>query len=149
MQTAETVFSWKYQYNNNDNSPPSPVSNLVSSSKGAMDNTPYFNCFSCAEEMKSKATFYCLQCNSLQCVSCEEEIHKESDMKKHERINIDEIGDECCSVNENHQAVLYCPTCALSFCYSCFENQHQNSDGEEHKPQKCQQGQLLTSKKNT
>jgi zinc finger FYVE domain-containing protein 1 len=125
---------------------------MISSSKGAMDNIPYLTCLervSCSEEMTTKATFYCQQCNSLQCVTCEKEIHQDSDKKKHDRLNLDEVDDEYCSVNKNHQAVFYCPTCALAFCYSCYETRHQHSDGKEHKPQKCREGQLLTSKKNT
>jgi hypothetical protein len=152
MQTAETVCLWNYQYKSNNNSPPSPISNLSSSSKGAMDNTPYLTCTersSCDGEMSSKATFYCAQCNSLQCILCEREIHQNSENTKHERLNLDEIDDEYCSVNKQHQAIFYCPTCALSFCYSCYENQHQHSDGREHKPQKCREGQIFTSRKNT
>jgi hypothetical protein len=151
MQAAETVCLWNYQYKSNDNSPPSPLSNL-SSPKGAMDNTPYLTCterLSCDGEMSSKATFYCVQCNSLQCILCEKQIHGNSDKKQHERINLDQIDDECCSIDKRHQAVFYCPTCAASFCYSCYENQHQHSDGKEHKPQKYREGIMLTAKKNT
>jgi hypothetical protein len=151
MQSGETVCLYNYPYKSDDNSPPSPMSNL-SSSKGAMNTPPYFTCterLACEQEMSSKATFYCAQCKSLQCISCEKELHENIDNKKHERLNLDEIDDEYCSVDRTHQAVFYCPTCALSFCYSCYENQHQHSDGREHKPQKCRDGQMLMTKKNT
>lgn len=149
MQTAESVCLWNYQFKNN--SPPSPISNM-SSKKTPFDNTPYLACterLSCQNEMSSKATFYCVQCNSLQCILCEKQIHGNSDKKQHERINLDQIDDECCSIDKRHQAVFYCPTCATSFCYACYENQHLHSDGREHRPQKCREGQMLTSKKKT
>jgi len=151
MQTTEKAFLLNYQYKNYNHSPRSPMNNL-SSSKGAIDNTPYLNCtqrLSCDGEMSSKATFYCVQCNSLQCISCEKEIHRNLDYVKHERLNLDEIDDEFCSIDRQHQAVFYCPTCALSFCYACYENQHEHSDGREHKPQKCREGRMLIPKKKT
>jgi zinc finger FYVE domain-containing protein 1 len=141
MQTAESVCLWNYQFKNN--SPPSPISN-ISTKRMTFDNTPYLACterLSCQNEMSSKATFYCVQCNSLQCILCEKEIHENSTNDQHERLNLDEIDDEFCSVDRRHQAVFYCPTCVLSFCYTCYENQHQHSDGREHKPQKCREGQ--------
>src|SRR5580698_787618 len=90
----------------------------------------------CDSEISSKATVYCLQCNTLQCILCEKAVHQISDNKKHERLNLDEIDNEYCSINKNHPAIFYCPTCTLSFCYACYVNQHQQSDGREHKPQK-------------
>ncbi len=147
MQTAESVCLWNYQFKNN--SPPSPINNM-SKKRNPMDNTPYLACterLSCQNEMSSKATFYCLQCNSLQCLLCEKEIHENFNHEKHERLNLEEIDDEFCSVDRRHQAVFYCPTCALSYCYNCYENQHQHSDGREHKPQKCREGQRLSTKK--
>jgi hypothetical protein len=144
MQTAESVCLWNYQFKTN--SPPSSNSNMPGK-KSTVDDTPYLACterLSCQNEMSSKATFYCIQCNSLQCILCDKEIHENS---KHERLNLDEIDDELCSVDRRHQAVFYCPTCALAFCYTCFENQHQHSDGREHKPQKCREGQRVSTKK--
>jgi hypothetical protein len=150
MRAVGTVCSSNYQYKSNENSPPSPISDL-SSTKGAMDDTPYLTCterLACEKEMSSKATFYCAQCNSLQCILCEKQLHENPDNTKHERINLDDINDEFCSVDRQHQAVFYCPTCALLFCYSCYENRHQHSDGREHRPQKCRQDQIVTTKKN-
>ena len=102
----------------------------------------------CDDKMASEATFYCTQCNSLQCILCEKQIHRNIDNIKHERLNLDTIDGEYCSVDRQHPAVFYCPTCALCFCYSCYENRHQHSDGREHKPQKCRQGQIITTNKN-
>ena len=151
MQTAESVCLWNYQFKNNLNkdSLPSSTSN-ASPGKGCLDKTPYLACterLACENDMSSKATFYCLQCNSLQCVLCEGELHQSAPNQEHERLNLDEIDDEYCSVDRRHQAVFYCPTCAASFCYLCYENQHQHSASREHKPQKCREGQLLTPKK--
>ncbi|CAF3717882.1 unnamed protein product [Adineta steineri] len=150
MQVGETVSSCNYQYNNNENFPLSPMSHL-SSGKGVIDNTPYLTCMerlACEAEMSSKATFYCTQCRSLQCILCEKEVHNNSDTKQHERLNLDEIDDEYCSVDRQHQAVFYCPTCALSFCYGCYEDQHQHLDAKTHRPQKCREEPIITTKKN-
>lgn len=147
MQTAESVCLWNYQFKNN--SPPSSTNNM-SIKKTSHDNSPYLACterLSCQNEMSSKATFYCIQCSSLQCISCEKEIHENSNNEKHERLNLDEIDDETCSIDRRHQAVFYCSTCAAAFCYSCYENQHQHSDGRQHKPQKYRDGQKLPTKK--
>lgn len=95
----------------------------------------------------SKAVFYCIQCSSLQCISCEKEIHQSSNTKQHERLNLDEIEDEYCAINRHHRAVFYCPTCTLSFCYSCYINKHQHSDGIGHKPQKYRNEQVATAEK--
>jgi zinc finger FYVE domain-containing protein 1 len=102
----------------------------------------------CDAKVSSKATFYCVQCNSLQCILCEKQIHGNLDNQQHERLNLDQIDDEYCSIDKQHQGVFYCPTCAASFCYACYVNQHQHSDGREHKPQKYKGGQLLTTEKN-
>ncbi|CAF0821645.1 unnamed protein product [Adineta steineri] len=150
MQVGETVSSCNYQFNNNENFPLSPMSHL-SSGKGVIDNTPYLTCMerlACEAEMSSKATFYCTQCRSLQCILCEKEVHNNSDTKQHERLNLDEIDDEHCSVDRQHQAVFYCPTCALSFCYGCYEDQHQHLDAKTHRPQKCREEPIITTKKN-
>ena len=151
MQTAESVCLWNYQFknNHNKNSPPSPMGPL-SSGKAGLETAPYIPCTersACENEMSSKATFYCLQCNSVQCSSCEKEIHETTINNQHERLGLDEIDDELCSVDRRHQAVFYCSTCALSFCYLCYENQHQHSDGRQHKPQKCRDGQVVSTKK--
>lgn len=114
----KTACLWTYQYKNNDNYPLSPMSNL-SSWKGVIDNTPYLTCterLSCDGKMLYKATFYCVQCNSLQCILCEKEIHWNSDNIKHERLNLDE------EIDRWHPAIFYCPTCTSSFCYACYEN---------------------------
>ncbi|CAF1118512.1 unnamed protein product [Rotaria magnacalcarata] len=151
MQAAENIGSWNYQYKNNNNSPSSAMNNLSLSSKFAGKTAPYLACterLACDTEMSPKATFYCIQCNSLQCVLCEKEIHENFDNKRHERLNLDEIDDEYCSIDRSHAAVFYCPTCTLLYCYSCYENKHQFSDGKNHRPKKCKEGQILTMKTN-
>ena len=151
MQTVESVCLWNYQFKNNLNKDSLPSSSANASlGKGCLDKSPYLACterLACENDMSSKATFYCLQCNSLQCILCEAELHQTAPNHEHERLNLDEIDDEHCSVDRRHQAVFYCPTCAASFCYLCYENQHQHSASREHKPQKYREGQLLTPKK--
>ncbi|CAF3548356.1 unnamed protein product, partial [Rotaria socialis] len=151
MKAAENICSWNHQYKSNDNSPSSAMNNLSLSSKFAGKTAPYLTCterLACDTEMSPKATFYCIQCNSLQCVLCEKDIHENFDNKRHERLNLDEIDDEYCSIDRSHAAVFYCPTCTLLYCYSCYENKHQFSDGKSHRPKKCKEGQILTMKTN-
>ncbi|CAF0874456.1 unnamed protein product [Adineta ricciae] len=147
MQTAESVCLWNYQFKNN--SPPSPISNM-SSKKISMEKAPYLACterYSCQNEMSSKAIFYCLECKNLQCLLCEKEIHDHVGNSQHGRLMLDEIEDECCSIDRRHHAVFYCTACAAMFCYSCYENQHQHSDGRQHNLQKYRDGQKPTTKK--
>ena len=153
MQTGETVCLWKYQFRNNEQSLSSPMNQLASAKKkGTIDSTIFFNCQerrACADEMSSKATFFCAQCRNLQCAACEEDIHRQANMKNHQRLNLDEMDDEFCSVDRSHQAVFYCPSCAAAFCYKCFNDQHQYLDKKEHRPQKCREGQTFLPKPNT
>ena len=145
MQTAESVCLWNYQYKNNygKTSPPSS-NNPVLPNKGlSLENLPYLACterFACQDEMSSKASFLCVQCNTLQCPSCESELHRTSSNINHERLDLSQIGDELCSIDRRHRAIFYCSTCAMLFCCLCYENQHQHSDGREHKPQKSRDG---------
>lgn len=152
MHPGETVCLPNYTYkNNNNNSFSTPMTSL-SSPEDIMDSIPYLVCqlrLTCAQKKSPNATFYCPQCNSLQCVSCEKQIHENAATKHHERLNLNKIDDEFCILNKSHQAVLYCPTCLSSFCYSCFQNQHKHCDRKKHKPQKYRDEQLLTSNKNT
>ncbi|UJR09856.1 hypothetical protein I4U23_014078 [Adineta vaga] len=123
----------------------------MSSKKTSLEKPPYLACterYSCQNEMSSKAIFYCIQCKNLQCLLCEKEIHDHINNHEHERLNLEAIEDEICSIDRRHQAVFYCTTCVASFCYNCYENQHQHSDGRQHKPLKYRDGQKLTTKAN-
>ncbi|CAF3400423.1 unnamed protein product [Rotaria sp. Silwood1] len=101
----------------------------------------------CDSKIFSKAIFYCIQCDSLQCISCEKQIHNSSNNNKHERLDLNEIADEYCSINKSHPAVFHCSTCTLSFCYSCYKNKHQHSDGREHKLLKSKEEQTFITEK--
>ena len=152
MQTGETVCLWKYQFENNGNTSSSPMNHLSSTKKGAMDSPLYWACTerqACADQMSAKATFYCAQCRSMQCEACDKHVHANADMKNHQRLNLDELDDEFCSIDRNHPAVFYCPACAQTFCYRCFEDQHQHLDRKQHIPQKCREQQIVSTKKNT
>jgi zinc finger FYVE domain-containing protein 1 len=102
----------------------------------------------CDTKTNSKATFFCLQCNSLQCILCEKQLHENIENKQHDRLSLDQINGQFCSVDRQHPAAFYCPTCALLFCYLCYEKRHQHADRREHRPQKSIEGQILTGKKN-
>ncbi|CAF3510717.1 unnamed protein product [Rotaria socialis] len=95
----------------------------------------------CDSKILSEAIVYCIQCNSLQCISCEKQMHNSGHLKQHERLHLDTINNERCSIDPSHPAVFYCSTCSLLFCYSCYESRHQNTNGREHKLQKCREKQ--------
>jgi hypothetical protein len=151
MQTAESVCLWNYQFKNNYSKSSSPSSiNIVSSGKIIRDSTLYLACterLACRNEMSSRASYFCIECNTLQCSSCDKELHECSVQDQHERLDLHEITDESCSVDRRHPAIFYCSTCTQTFCYSCYENQHQHSDGRQHKLQKYRQGRIHTRSK--
>lgn len=132
MQTAESVCLWNYQYKNNY------ASNSLSKAV-AFENVPYIACterLACQDQMSSRASFYCVQCKSLQCSSCENELHEKLSNGDHQRLDLTQIDNESCAIDRRHRAVFYCSTCSMFFCCLCYENQHQNFDGRDHKPQK-------------
>lgn len=100
----------------------------------------------CDAQISCKAEVFCIQCNSLQCSVCEEEIHQHVGRRNHERLTLDEIKDESCSMNPNHQAMFFCSTCARNFCYECYVTRHRQSDGKKHKPQKSRDGQVQSTR---
>ena len=145
MQTAESVCLWNYQFKNTHprTSSSSLTSlNRISPSKLATETSPFLPCaerLACQDEMSSKATIYCLQCKTLQCLPCDNDLHS-STSKDHERIQLNEIDGEICSRDRRHRAIFFCSTCNEMFCYLCYDNQHQHSDGREHRPEKSRPG---------
>ena len=150
MQASERTCRWNHQYNNAmSDSPPSSM-NTKALPKGALASTPYLLCTqrqACQSDASPQAKFYCPQCQTLQCTLCEQQMHDRHHEQTHNRLNLDEMDDECCSLDRSHPAVVYCSTCALSFCQQCYDCQHQHADGRLHKPQKCGQVQRAPNKK--
>ena len=102
----------------------------------------------CDAETSSKAAIYCLQCDSLQCNACEKEIHRNTEQRKHLRLNLDEIDGEVCGINQRHPAIFYCPMCEKSFCYLCWVSEHQVNSKRKHVPQKFTAEHFHTPDKN-
>jgi hypothetical protein len=147
MQKIERRGSWNHKSRLHSNSHISSM-NRIASSTCALDATPYLTCTikqACPSNEYTEATFYCVECNTLQCIQCEKTIHGRTNEFNHQRLNLDEIKDEHCSMDRNHAAVLYCSTCASSYCYQCYEQQH--VDRQDHRPQKFRKEQMINMDK--
>lgn len=134
MQTAESVCLWNYQYKNNVSSSILKPSNLTCKEQ-----------LSCQNEI---AHVYCTDCQKLQCIECEKKVHDDIKTKNHERLNLNEIDNELCSIDNQHRAIFYCLKCQSTFCYNCYETQHENNDRLEHKLEKNREEQRETIKNN-
>ncbi|CAF1662576.1 unnamed protein product [Adineta ricciae] len=151
MLPNEAASAWKYQHKNSEDSPSSAISDL-SPMKDLIDSSPFFECTTCSAQQRkvaSKAVCYCQQCKSLQCATCEKEIHELIGSVEHQRVTVDEMFNGHCSVNTEHQATIHCPLCKLSFCHSCDETQHECFDGKVHKSQKYRNGQILPTRRSS
>ena len=140
MQASERTCRWNHQFKSMPDSPPSST-NTKGLPKGALASTPYLLLCTqrraCHSDASPLAKFYCEQCKTLQCTQCEQQSHDGHNEQTHNRLNLDEMDDENCSLDRSHPAVIYCSTCALSFCKQCYQYQHQHADGRVHRPQKC------------
>lgn len=114
-----------------------------------MSNLSCTEYHACDAQISCAAKVFCVQCNSLQCAVCDEEVHRHAGRKNHERLTLDEIDDESCSMNAHHPAIFFCSTCARSFCYPCYVIQHQQFDGRKHKAQKFRDGQVQSTRTKT
>ena len=126
----------------------SPLSTIngFSSSRSSLESASYFSCTakrSCQSKKSTRAAFYCAQCSSLQCTQCEKDIHQLDSQSNHKRLSINEMTEECCSVNRQHIAHLYCATCSLPFCDPCYETQHRNGMKMNHIVQRYSEDQVV------
>lgn len=105
----------------------------MSSSKG----TTYQ---ACDNELLFESTFHSLP--------HDKEIDQQSDYLKHERMHLDKMDNEYCSIDKQNPAVYYCPACAAPFCYACYGIHHEQSDEKQNKPDNLREKNLPMMEEN-
>lgn len=90
----------------------------------------------CCPTEHSEAVLYCEQCNSLQCVRCEDSLHNHNDVKYqfHDRRKIEQPpSEQLCQISrystsiackEKNYADIRCEDCKLNYCFDCNELAH-------------------------
>ncbi|XP_070325686.1 zinc finger FYVE domain-containing protein 1 isoform X2 [Odocoileus virginianus] len=88
-----------------------------------------------------EAVFECDECCSLQCLRCEEELHRQERLRNHERIRL-KAGhvpycDPCKGPNGHspgvkQRAVVRCQTCKINLCLECQKRTHSGGNKRRH-----------------
>lgn len=152
MPTVDRSGPSKYKSHlySTSSSIPAMTSTASLARSAAFNATPYMSCTvhrACKAEFSSPAAFFCLQCNALQCERCERQIHQDAEQMDHKRLNLNDMDDECCSIDKNHRPALYCPACAQVFCRQCFKEQHQSGEKRAHNPQAYREDPIFSTPK--
>jgi hypothetical protein len=135
MQAAESICLWNYQFKNNHPKETSPAT----IDSPLTEATSYPICtehLTCQNEISTNAHVYCIECRSLQCLTCDGERHSTSPQEPHQRLTLEEIVDQWCTLDRRHRAQFYCVTCKQYFCLLCFDYQHPRSAERTHKVEK-------------
>lgn len=88
-----------------------------------------------------EAVFECDECCSLQCLRCEEELHRQERLRNHERIRL-KAGhvpycDPCKGLNGHspgvrQRAAVRCQTCKINLCLECQKRTHSGGNKRRH-----------------
>lgn len=88
-----------------------------------------------------EAVFECDECCSLQCLRCEEELHRQERLRNHERIRL-KAGhvpycDPCKGPNGHspgvrQRAAVRCQTCKINLCLECQKRTHSGGNKRRH-----------------
>lgn len=88
-----------------------------------------------------EAVFECDECCSLQCLRCEEELHRQERLRNHERIRL-KAGhvpycDPCKGPNGHspgvrQRAAVRCQTCKINLCLECQKRTHSGGNRRRH-----------------
>ncbi|XP_031212987.1 zinc finger FYVE domain-containing protein 1 isoform X2 [Mastomys coucha] len=88
-----------------------------------------------------EAIFECDECCSLQCLRCEEELHRQERLRNHERIRL-KAGhvpycDPCKGPNGHspgvrQRAAVRCQTCKINLCLECQKRTHSGGNKRRH-----------------
>lgn len=88
-----------------------------------------------------EAVFECDECCSLQCLRCEEELHRQERRRNHERIRL-KAGhvpycDHCKGPNGHspggrQRAAVRCQACKINLCLECQKRTHSTSNKRRH-----------------
>ncbi|KAL2789745.1 zinc finger FYVE domain-containing protein 1 isoform 3 [Daubentonia madagascariensis] len=89
----------------------------------------------------AEAVFECDECCSLQCLRCEEELHRQERLRNHERIRL-KPGHvpycDLCKGPDGHlpgvrqRAVVRCQTCKINLCLECQKRTHSGGNKRRH-----------------
>ena len=88
-----------------------------------------------------EAVFECDECCSLQCLRCEEELHRQERLRNHERIRLKAGHVPYCdpckgpsghSPGVKQRAVVRCQTCKISLCLECQKRTHSGGNKRRH-----------------
>ncbi|TEA38160.1 zinc finger FYVE domain-containing protein 1 [Globicephala melas] len=88
-----------------------------------------------------EAVFECDECCSLQCLRCEEELHRQERLRNHERIRLKAGHVPYCdpckgpsghSPGVKQRAVVRCQTCKINLCLECQKRTHSGGNRRRH-----------------
>ncbi|KAF0870870.1 zinc finger FYVE domain-containing protein 1 isoform X1 [Crocuta crocuta] len=88
-----------------------------------------------------EAVFECDECCSLQCLRCEEELHRQERLRNHERIRLKPghipYCDPCKGPNGHspgvrQRAAVRCQTCKINLCLECQKRTHSGGNKRRH-----------------
>ncbi|XP_032261396.1 zinc finger FYVE domain-containing protein 1 [Phoca vitulina] len=88
-----------------------------------------------------EAVFECDECCSLQCLRCEEELHRQERLRNHERIRLKPghvpYCDPCKGTNGHspgirQRAAVRCQTCKINLCLECQKRTHSGGNKRRH-----------------
>ncbi|XP_035867688.1 zinc finger FYVE domain-containing protein 1 isoform X2 [Phyllostomus discolor] len=88
-----------------------------------------------------EAVFECDECCSLQCLRCEEELHRQERLRNHERIRLKPghipYCDPCKGPNGHspgvrQRAAVRCQTCKINLCLDCQKRTHSGGNKRKH-----------------
>ncbi|XP_016063638.1 PREDICTED: zinc finger FYVE domain-containing protein 1 isoform X3 [Miniopterus natalensis] len=88
-----------------------------------------------------EAVFECDECCSLQCLRCEEELHRQERLRNHERIRLKPghipYCDPCKGPNGHspgvrQRAAVRCQTCKINLCLECQKRTHSGGNKRKH-----------------
>lgn len=88
-----------------------------------------------------EAIFECDECCSLQCLRCEEELHRQERLRNHERIRLKPghvpYCDPCKGPNGHspsvrQRAAVRCQTCKINLCLECQKRTHSGGNKRRH-----------------
>ncbi|XP_011805206.1 PREDICTED: zinc finger FYVE domain-containing protein 1 [Colobus angolensis palliatus] len=88
-----------------------------------------------------EAIFECDECCSLQCLRCEEELHRQERLRNHERIRLKPGHVPYCDLCKGlsghlpgvrQRAIVRCQTCKINLCLECQKRTHSGGNKRRH-----------------
>ncbi|KAL0969148.1 hypothetical protein UPYG_G00223150 [Umbra pygmaea] len=89
-----------------------------------------------------EATFDCVECRSLQCVLCEQQLHSQEGLQNHERVKIATGHVPYCDIckgrkegpvsGQRQRSVVRCQNCKVNLCQLCRKSSHNGTNKKKH-----------------